>query len=621
MKFTKDFKVAESIPESGIQKAVKLMKSGKLYRYNFEFEYAEDIDIKNLDQELASEVAKLEKEFSNYTGHKYVIAVNSCGSALFISLKAMGVEFQDKVLTNAFTFTAVPSSIVHAGGVPVYVECNDQYLIDTDDLKRKIEDNPNARFFILSHMRGHISDLDKIREICDQAKICLIEDCAHSLGAEWYQDKLNNYSSVGHHGKVACFSTQTYKLINSGEGGFVATDDERVAAYSILAAGSYEKLYKKHLSRPFDDNLFESLKPQIPNFSLRMHNLTATVIRPQISTLKEKIDKYKQKYDQLAQILAPVNNIFVPPSLDKVKRVADSMQFNLVNLSSEQTEEFLRQTTERGVKMQIFGSLDNARYFKNWKYSFSDLPALEKTEKIVSFACDLRLPLSFNNEDINKIGYIIKDVIYKIVASKNKNDYQKGLTDKFEDLDEIVSKYDEWVSFYDEEHHRNGWKILLNYFAYTFTTHLENNAKILDVGCGTGLLAKELSSYGLKNLHGTDISKESLKLAEKFDIYQSLSIGELGKKLDFADNTFDAWVSSGVFTRQQVPLNAFEELTRILKPGGLIMVALRVEDDGYYYKEIQKYCRKNIFREVWQTRISALKSCSHDLIILRKLES
>ncbi len=269
--------------------------------------------------------------------------------------------------------------------------------------------------------------------------------------------------------------------------------------------------------------------------------------------------------------------------------------------------------------MQIFGRMDNARYFKNWKYSFEDLPALEQTEQIVSFACDLRLPLSLNVEDINLIGYIIKDVIYKIVASENRIDYKEGLTDNFQDLDEVVSKYDKWVSFYDEEHHNNGWKILLNHFAYTLNSYLKADDKILDVGCGTGLLAKELSSYNLQNLHGTDISKESLKLAEKLNIYQSLSVGELGKKLDFADNTFDAWVSSGVFTRKQVPLNAFEELNRILKPNGLIMVAFRVEDDDYYYNKIKEYCNQNILEEVWKTRLGVLKSCNHDLVILRKI--
>lgn len=618
MKFEKDLKTPDSIPQAGIERAVKLMETGKLYRYNFPLELEEDSHISMLDHELASEVAKLESEFSSYIERKYSIAVNSCGSALFLSLKAAGIKFQDQVLTNAFTFTAVPSSIVHAGGIPVYVECNQQYLIDIEDLEKKIQANPEIKFFILSHMRGHISDLDKIKEICDRAEIFLIEDCAHSLGAQWFDDKSNQHKPIGYHSQISCFSTQSYKLMNSGEGGFVTTNDERIAAYCILAAGSYEKLYKKHLARPFDDSLFEALKPQVPNFSIRMHNLTAAVIRPQIPTLPEKVSRYQQQYEQLVNILGAVDHIYIPSPLEKVKRAPDSIQFNLVNFTPKQVEKFLKQTKERGVKMQIFGRTDNARYFKNWKYSFTDLPNLSQTEDVISLACDLRLPLFLNTEDINLIGYIIKDIIYKIRASENEIDYKEGLTDNFHDLDEVISKYDKWVSFYDQEHDRNGWKILLNHFAYTLKSHLQSNDKILDVGCGTGLLAKELSSYGLQNLHGTDISQESLKVAEKLNIYQELSIGELGKKLDFADNTFDAWVSSGVFTRKQVPLNAFEELIRILKPSGLIMIGLRVEDNDYYYNKIKEYCNQNILSEVWQTRLSVLKSCSHDLIIFKK---
>ncbi|MBS9771848.1 MAG: DegT/DnrJ/EryC1/StrS family aminotransferase [Trichodesmium erythraeum GBRTRLIN201] len=73
---------------------------------------------------MATEVAKLEYEFSVKTKHQYVITVNLYGSAIFLVLKASGVNFRNKILTNAFTFTAVPSSIIHAGGIPIYVECN-----------------------------------------------------------------------------------------------------------------------------------------------------------------------------------------------------------------------------------------------------------------------------------------------------------------------------------------------------------------------------------------------------------------------------------------------------------------------------------------------------------------
>ncbi len=415
MEFTKDFKIPDPVPQEGIEQAIKLMKTGRMYRYNFHAEFEEPIDPSQIDDELATEVAKLEYEFSRYVEHKYAIAVNSCGSALFMSLKAAGLQYQDKVFTNGFTFTAVPSSIVHAGGIPIYLECNSQYLIDVEDFKRKIQEHPDAKYFIVSHMRGHVSDMATIKQICDEQGIYLIEDCAHSLGAKW-----TDGNHVGHTAKIACFSSQSYKMLNSGEGGFIATSDERVAAYCILAAGCYEKLYKKHLARPFNDTIFEELKPHVPNFSLRMNNLTAAVIRPQLGILNEKIQRYKSLYNQLKNILDTVEGIHIPPSFDKVDRAPDSMQFNLLNFTKSQVDQFVKDTAVKGLKIQIFGRLDNARYFKNWQYSFTEMPELKQTEEIISCACDLRLSPSFTTEDIDTIGRIIKNVINDIISETNK---------------------------------------------------------------------------------------------------------------------------------------------------------------------------------------------------------
>lgn len=97
---TKNIKQSDPIPEAGILEAVKIMQQGKLYRYN----------VPTAEESI---VSICEKEVGEYTGHKYVVALNSCGSALFLALKAAGVQPGDKVLTNAFTFTAVPSAIEH----------------------------------------------------------------------------------------------------------------------------------------------------------------------------------------------------------------------------------------------------------------------------------------------------------------------------------------------------------------------------------------------------------------------------------------------------------------------------------------------------------------------------
>ena len=607
-----------SIEEEESILLMNLIKSGKLFRYHFPLEIGKKSKDSVWDEKTASEVAKLEHEFGCYTGHKYVIAVNSCGSALFLSLKAAKIQFQDKVFTNAFTFTAVPSSIVHAGGIPVYLECNSQYLIDIDDLKNQIELNPDVKFFVLSHMRGRVSDVDAVKTLCEEAGIYLIEDCAHSLGAKWYDKAQAKYKPVGYHGKIACFSTQSDKLLNSGEGGFIATDDENVAVYCILAAGSYENLYKQHISRPFNDKLFETLKPNVPNFSLRMSNLTAAVLRPQISTLDEKVVYYSKIYNQLIEILTPASNLFVPVPLEQALRVGDSLQFNLLNLTNVQADKFIKQTGGRGLKIQIFGRNDNSRYFKTWKYSYTSLPVLKKTDEIISFACDLKLT-SLSIDDVNLVGYIIKDVLYKIVCEDNEADYREELTDNFRGVDEVICKYDAWVSHYDFEHRKNGWQILLNDLAYMLTLYLDHRSNILDVGCGTGLLGQELKSYNFKKLQGIDISELSLKTAKKLQIYENLLKVELGRKLVFENAFFDALVATGVFTRNQVPLNAFDELIRILKPKGFFVIVLRIEDSDFYYNKLKDYCNKNIMLEVSKTKISVLKNSHHEIIVLQKM--
>ncbi len=188
----------------------ELVYSGKMFRY----EYKPD----QVQSTMTGEAARLERDIAAYLGRKFGVAVNSCGSALFLSLKAGGFKAGDKCFSNAFTFTAVPGCITHAGGIPVLIECLDNFTIDIEDLRTKIKENPSVKFFILSHMRGHINDMDTISKICQEEGIFLIDDCAHALGGE-YDGKL-----VGSFGApVACFSAQSNKMINSGEGGLLVT--------------------------------------------------------------------------------------------------------------------------------------------------------------------------------------------------------------------------------------------------------------------------------------------------------------------------------------------------------------------------------------------------------------
>ena len=150
----------------------------------------------------------------------------------------------DPVLSSAFTLAPVPGAIAHASARAVLVEMTDDCTIDMGDLERKAAGS-GAKVLLLSHMRGHISDLTAVAALCERLGIALIEDCAHTMGAHW------DGRPTGTFGAIGCFSAQTYKHINSGEGGLLVTDDDDIAAQVILMSGSY-MLYGQHPLRPAD---------------------------------------------------------------------------------------------------------------------------------------------------------------------------------------------------------------------------------------------------------------------------------------------------------------------------------------------------------------------------------
>lgn len=264
--FGKDLSQPEPIPEAAIEQAVALMRSGRLHRYG--------------EQGAGMpEPALLEQEYAAYVGAKYCVAVSSCGAAMFLALKALGVQPGDKVLTSSFTLAPVPGAIAHAGASPVLIETRDDYTTDLSDLEHKAATS-GARVLLLSHMRGHISDLRAVQAICERHHIALVEDCAHTMGARW------DGQHTGTFGRIGCYSTQTYKHINSGEGGLLVTDDDDIAAQVILMSGCY-MMYDQHVVRP-PAEVFERWRYTTPNFSMRMSNLAAALLRPQLALLPER---------------------------------------------------------------------------------------------------------------------------------------------------------------------------------------------------------------------------------------------------------------------------------------------------------------------------------------------
>jgi len=389
---TRDIKTPDPVPFEGQQNALELMQTGRMYRYN-------------VAPGEESAVSQCEIEVTKYTGHKYCVALNSCGSALMLLLKTSGLEHGGEVISNAFTFGAVPSAIEHAGGKAVYVESDYNHVMDVADLEIKLKTHPNCKHVMVSHMRGKVADMDAIADLCEKYDAILLEDCAHSLGVRW-QDK-----HTGHKGIACAISSQSYKMINSGEGGFFLTDDALMAAKCAVYAGAYEVLSSKHVTVPGPE-IFGNLPNELPNYSVRMSNLAAAVIKPQMKTLEERIEKYNRRYAKLTATLeSRVGHLLsIPVNTPGVTTpVHDSLQMNLSHdMTDDQVQAFLDGCAKHGLPVELFGHKSNARNFVNWGFAPADEP-LPMTAKMLSRACDVRMPLMWDDADFDDMANVLAE--------------------------------------------------------------------------------------------------------------------------------------------------------------------------------------------------------------------
>ncbi|MGB3278010.1 MAG: DegT/DnrJ/EryC1/StrS family aminotransferase, partial [Pseudorhodobacter sp.] len=177
--FTGNFTQQMPIPEDGIEAAIAVLRSGRLHRYN-------------LKKDQIGEAMALERDYAAWQGARYCLATASGGQAMQIAMRAAGVQSGDAVLTNGFTLAPVPGSVAAVGGRAVLVEITKDLVLDLDDLAAKAKTS-GARFLLLSHMRGHLCDMDRLMQITTDLGITVIEDCAHTMGALWNGRRSGNF--------------------------------------------------------------------------------------------------------------------------------------------------------------------------------------------------------------------------------------------------------------------------------------------------------------------------------------------------------------------------------------------------------------------------------------------
>ena len=391
--FDGSFTQQEPISEIAISAALRVLRSGRLHRYNV------------IEGEVA-ETTLLEEEFARLIGSKYSLAVASGGYAMGCALRAIGVKAGDSVLSNAFTLAPVPGAIAGVGALPVFVDTVDNLTIDLEDLEQKIKSS-GSKVLLLSHMRGHICDMDKLMAICNTHNVKVIEDCAHTMGASWAG------VASGRHGLIGCYSCQTYKHLNSGEGGLLVTDDDEIIARAIVLSGSY-MLFEQHRSIP-DLAVFQKIKLETPNISGRMDNLRAAILRPQLSDLSDRVFRWNERYKIIEDGLRNVPIIKIIERAEDEAYVGSSLQFKIPKTNGNQIKAFLNGCMKRGVELKWFGaSAPKAFTSKYDSWAYIEPQELVNTDRILSGLIDMRLPLTFSLKDCQIVARIISSEAMKL---------------------------------------------------------------------------------------------------------------------------------------------------------------------------------------------------------------
>ena len=251
---------------------MEVMQSGYLFRYGSEN-----------DPKFLHKVSDLEKEFARYCGANYALATSSGTSSLLVSLLALKLKPGDEVIVPAYTFVATYSACIFAGLVPVLAEIDESLSLDPDDIEHRI--TPKTKAIIPVHMLGNPCNMDRIMKIAKKHNLMVLEDACQAAGASYRGKK------VGTIGDMGAFSLNIFKTINSGDGGLVVTNNQKL----------YETAFGVH-DQGHKPNRFgvEVGARSVLGLNFRMNEITGAVGLAQlrkldliIATLREKRSKLK----------------------------------------------------------------------------------------------------------------------------------------------------------------------------------------------------------------------------------------------------------------------------------------------------------------------------------------
>jgi 8-amino-3,8-dideoxy-alpha-D-manno-octulosonate transaminase len=298
-----------------------------------------------------SYVGRLEAGFAAKMGTKHALAVSSGTAALVTGLLGIGIEPGDEVIVPGYTYIASASAIILCNAVPVIAEIDESLTIDPADVERKI--TPQTRAIMPVHMRGIPSRMDAIMEIARRHNLLVIEDVAQADGASFRGRRLGSIGNVG------CFSLQYYKIITTGEGGMVITDDDRVYARAAMAHDSALGFWKRIETG--------DLEP-IPGNGYRMSELAGAVGLAQLDRLDPMIATMRQRKRELLAAIDGAPGLRPAPSADPEGDAGLSL--NLLFPDAGEARRYAEALAAEGAPVHTIYNqgIPDRHIYRHWEY-------------------------------------------------------------------------------------------------------------------------------------------------------------------------------------------------------------------------------------------------------------
>lgn len=274
------------------------------------------------------QVQEFEKVLLSYVKSRYAVAVNSGTAALQAALYALDIKKGDEVLLPSFTFVATANSIMSVGAKPVFVDIKkENYTMDPNDLRKKI--TKKSRAIIPVHLYGHVAYIDEIAEIASKYDLEMIEDAAQSLGSKYKGKQTGTFSKLG------CYSMYAAKVVTSGEGGAIVTNDKKL----------FEKLRKIR-----NHGMLYGYDTRILGLNLRLPEINAAIGKIQIKKLGKFLSQRRKNAKILTELLSGLD-IILPH-----ERKCEVVNWYLYTISSKNRNEILKKLNSRGIGASVYYS-------------------------------------------------------------------------------------------------------------------------------------------------------------------------------------------------------------------------------------------------------------------------